>query len=77
MYALFYSSKIQLSWGTWLAQRVECVSLDLRVVGSTPTLDVCGEYLKIESLKNKIKLVCIWELGCFLCVVKHLLLETI
>ena len=32
--------KIELDWGTWLAQSVEHVTLDLRVVSSCPTLGV-------------------------------------
>ena len=37
--------------GTWLAQSVEHVILDLGVVSWSPTLDV--DYLQIKSLKKK------------------------
>jgi len=39
---------------TWLAQSVECVTLDLRVMGSNPMWEV--EILKNKILKKKKKL---------------------
>ena len=41
-------SHFKMCWGVWLAQLVECVALDLEVVGSSPV--GCRDYLKIKSL---------------------------
>ena len=45
-------SKNFLFLGTWLAQLVEHVTLDLGVMSLSPTLSV-GDYLKINKLKKK------------------------
>ena len=48
------ASKKTPNQDTWLAQSVEHATLDLRGCKFEPRIG-CRDYLKIESLKNKIK----------------------
>ena len=50
MGAVSSTSENQKSWGVWLAQSVEHVTLDLGVVSSSPTLDVEITYKKVILL---------------------------
>ena len=44
--------KLEKKWGTWLAQLVEHMTLDLRIVSLSPMFG-CRDYLKINLKKKK------------------------